>query len=129
MPSDLIPLHDGMILSFVNYELRVKLVPKTNDEIKAQLKEQSEFFSAKEEELGGIASMSPIFAAAAKGSAPPSAPVEEVAAPASPPVEEAKVVEEVAAPVESPVEAVVEAPVEEVKAVAPVEVPVEAAPV
>lgn len=59
MPSDLIPLHDGMILSFVNYELRVKLVSKTNDEIKAQLKEQSEFFAAKEQELAGFASMSP----------------------------------------------------------------------
>ena len=35
MPSDLIPLHDGMILSFANYEIRVKLVLKTNDEIKA----------------------------------------------------------------------------------------------
>jgi hypothetical protein len=34
MPSDLVPLHDGMILSFVNYELRVKIVQKTNDEIK-----------------------------------------------------------------------------------------------
>jgi hypothetical protein len=48
-----------MILSFVNYELRVKLVSKTNDEIKAQLKEQSEFFAAKEQELAGFASMSP----------------------------------------------------------------------
>jgi hypothetical protein len=33
MPSDLVPLHDGMILSFVNYELRVKIVNKSNDEI------------------------------------------------------------------------------------------------
>jgi hypothetical protein len=24
MPSELIPLHEGMIISFVNYELRVK---------------------------------------------------------------------------------------------------------
>jgi hypothetical protein len=31
MPSDMVPLHDGMILSFVNYELRVKLENKTKE--------------------------------------------------------------------------------------------------
>ena len=34
MPSELIPLHEGMIISFVNYELRVKFLKKTDDEIK-----------------------------------------------------------------------------------------------
>ncbi len=34
MPSELIPLHEGMIISFVNYELRVKFQKKTDDEIK-----------------------------------------------------------------------------------------------
>jgi hypothetical protein len=34
MPSDLVPLYDGMILSFVNYEVRVKIEKKTGDEIK-----------------------------------------------------------------------------------------------
>jgi hypothetical protein len=29
MPSDLIPVHNDMIISFVNYELRVKLEPKS----------------------------------------------------------------------------------------------------
>lgn len=37
-PSDLIPVHNDMIISFVNYELRVKLEPKTVDQI-AQQKE------------------------------------------------------------------------------------------
>lgn len=34
MPSDLIPLHEGMILSFVNYELRVSFESKSTDEQK-----------------------------------------------------------------------------------------------
>lgn len=37
MPSDLVPLHDGMILSFVNYELRVKIERKTGDDLKKQM--------------------------------------------------------------------------------------------
>jgi len=36
MPSDLIPLHEGMIISFVNYELRVKFQNKTQEEIRQQ---------------------------------------------------------------------------------------------
>jgi len=34
MPSDLIPLHDGMIISFVNYELRVRFEKKSSDDIR-----------------------------------------------------------------------------------------------
>jgi len=33
MPSDLIPIKNDMIISFVNYELRVKIESKTGDEI------------------------------------------------------------------------------------------------
>jgi hypothetical protein len=36
MPSDLVPLHDGMILSFVNYELRVKIERKTSEDVQKQ---------------------------------------------------------------------------------------------
>ena len=36
IPSDMIPLHDDMIISFVNYELRVRLHQKTKDEIEEQ---------------------------------------------------------------------------------------------
>jgi len=36
IPSDLIPLHDDMVISFVNYELRVRLDQKTRDELEAQ---------------------------------------------------------------------------------------------
>lgn len=33
-PSDLIPLHDGMVISFINYELRVNLERKDKSEVK-----------------------------------------------------------------------------------------------
>ena len=45
VPSDLIPLHDDMIISFVNYELRVRLDQKTKDEVAAQQQECDEFFA------------------------------------------------------------------------------------
>ncbi len=32
-PSDLIPLFNGMIISFINYELQVKIEPKTPEEL------------------------------------------------------------------------------------------------
>lgn len=32
-PSDMIPLYDGMVISFINYELHVKLHNKSADEI------------------------------------------------------------------------------------------------
>ena len=32
-PSDLIPLHDGMVISFINYEIRVNLEKKEAGEI------------------------------------------------------------------------------------------------
>jgi pSer/pThr/pTyr-binding forkhead associated (FHA) protein len=35
-PSDLIPLHDGMVISFINYELRVNLEKKDESEVKEQ---------------------------------------------------------------------------------------------
>jgi len=47
IPSDLIPLYDDMVLSFVNYELRVSLHQKTSDELNAQNAAMNEFFSAK----------------------------------------------------------------------------------
>lgn len=34
-PSDLIPLFNGMIISFINYELQVRIEPKTTSEISA----------------------------------------------------------------------------------------------
>jgi hypothetical protein len=47
IPSDLIPLHDDMIISFVNYELRVSLLQKTSDELNAQNAAMNDFFAAK----------------------------------------------------------------------------------
>lgn len=35
-PSDLIPLHDGMVLSFINYEIRVNLEKKDGDAFGAE---------------------------------------------------------------------------------------------
>jgi hypothetical protein len=32
-PSDLIPLHDGMTISFINYELQVNIQDKSAEEI------------------------------------------------------------------------------------------------
>jgi hypothetical protein len=32
-PSDLIPIHDGMVLSFINYELQINLEKKTEEEL------------------------------------------------------------------------------------------------
>ena len=47
VPSDLIPLHDDMIISFVNYELRVRLDQKTKDELIQQEQKMEEFFANK----------------------------------------------------------------------------------
>jgi len=38
MPSDLIPLHEGMIISFVNYELRVRFEKKSPEDVRNQTK-------------------------------------------------------------------------------------------
>jgi hypothetical protein len=32
-PSDLIPLFNGMVISFINYELQVRIEPKTPEEL------------------------------------------------------------------------------------------------
>ena len=47
IPSDMIPLHDDMIISFVNYELRVRLNQKTKDEINQQYAAMEEYFAGK----------------------------------------------------------------------------------
>lgn len=49
MPSDLIPLHEGMIISFVNYELRVGFEPKTADDVREQTAAMTKFFAAQDE--------------------------------------------------------------------------------
>jgi predicted component of type VI protein secretion system len=47
IPSDMIPLHDEMVISFVNYELKVSLLQKTSEEVKAQEAEMQTFFANK----------------------------------------------------------------------------------
>ena len=41
-PSDLIPLHDGMVISFINYEIRVNLEKKGAEEIANEEKKITE---------------------------------------------------------------------------------------
>jgi predicted component of type VI protein secretion system len=47
VPSDMIPLHDEMVISFVNYELKVSLLQKTSEEVKTQEAEMNTFFANK----------------------------------------------------------------------------------
>lgn len=47
-PSALIPLHDGMVISFINYEVRVNLERKNDDEVARQdleIRQKAEQFS------------------------------------------------------------------------------------
>lgn len=45
VPSDMIPLHDNMIISFVNYELKVSLLQKTGAEMETQMQKMDAFFA------------------------------------------------------------------------------------
>ena len=45
MPSDLIPIQNDMIISFVNYEVRVKLEAKSEAEVSGQHADNATFFA------------------------------------------------------------------------------------
>ena len=45
VPSDMIPLHDEMIISFVNYELKVSLLQKTKDQLESQSAQMENYFA------------------------------------------------------------------------------------
>lgn len=45
MPSDLIPIQNDMIISFVNYEVRVKLETKSNEDVRDQQEKNATFFA------------------------------------------------------------------------------------
>ena len=48
-PSSLIPLHDGMVISFINYEIRVNLEKKDADDVAKEelaIKQKSEALAA-----------------------------------------------------------------------------------
>ena len=47
-PSDLIPLFNGMVISFINYELQVRIEPKTPEELAASISEVYEGLSARQ---------------------------------------------------------------------------------
>ena len=44
MPSDLIPIQNDMIISFVNYEVRVKLETKTAEDVRGQQDANAAYF-------------------------------------------------------------------------------------
>lgn len=46
-PSDLIPLYDGMVLSFINYEIRVNLEKKDASEVS----KENEVISQRNQEM------------------------------------------------------------------------------
>ena len=45
MPSDLIELHEGMTLSFVNYEVKIKFQAKSEEALRDQLRESEAYFT------------------------------------------------------------------------------------
>ena len=51
MPSDLIQLQEGMTLSFVNYELKIKFESKQAGQVQQQLLEQAKYFEEKDAEV------------------------------------------------------------------------------
>ena len=87
-PSDLIPLHDGMVISFINYEIRVNLEKKGAEEIANEEKKITEMA----EQFAKTAS----FAGTFKAEAQPA--IQAELAPAEGNAEEAKV----EAPAEEP---------------------------
>ena len=56
MPSDLIPVHNDMTISFVNYELKVRLESKTDEELSSQSQAMLDFFTAQDAEFDKQAS-------------------------------------------------------------------------
>lgn len=47
VPSDMIPLHDDMVISFVNYELKVRIEQKTAEEMREQQAQMDQFFASR----------------------------------------------------------------------------------
>lgn len=47
IPSDMIPLHDDMTISFVNYELKVNLKPMSDSELRQLSQEQEAYFKSR----------------------------------------------------------------------------------
>jgi hypothetical protein len=101
----MIPLHDEMIISFVNYELKVSLLQKTAEEIKEQQAGMNDFFA----KLGQSAP-SPAPVRSTPADSQPSEPkytaeVQPNVAPEQPPAEDGAAAEDVSKPDESKPEA------------------------
>ena len=79
VPSDMIPLHDNMIISFVNYELKVSLLQKTGAEMEAQTQKMDAFFAAQ-----GQAAAAPTFTPTPAAAAQPEAPTQPYSAEVDP---------------------------------------------
>jgi len=56
IPSDLIPLYEGMIISFINYEIKVKFEKKSAEEVQQQTVGATEFFQKRSQEIQAKAS-------------------------------------------------------------------------
>lgn len=89
-PSDLIPLTDGMVISFINYEIRVNLEKKDA----TTFEKEAEIITAAQKTLGGTQDHG--FEATVKAQAPEVVVTEEVSVPVEH-HEEAEAVEEVEA--------------------------------
>jgi pSer/pThr/pTyr-binding forkhead associated (FHA) protein len=55
MPSDLIPLQNNMVLSFVNYEVRIMIQDKTPGEIEAETIETQKFYADRAQMVANLA--------------------------------------------------------------------------
>ena len=60
-PSSLIPLHDGMVISFINYELRINLEKKDPE----QLERENSQINERQQQLAATANFSGTIAASA----------------------------------------------------------------
>ena len=60
-PSSLIPLYDGMVISFINYEIRVNLEKKDLNDLDAEIQENKK----KVDELAATAKLAGTFKASA----------------------------------------------------------------
>ena len=58
-PSDLVPLQEGMVISFVNYELRVSYLPKSDADIAAQKQAMAAYFDQQMHTLRAASMASP----------------------------------------------------------------------
>jgi hypothetical protein len=50
-PSDLVPLQEGMVISFVNYELRISYLPKSEADLANQKNAMAALFERQQSDM------------------------------------------------------------------------------